>query len=68
MSGTSQSRVMKFVVIAASILPSISHAGCFETTSQGSAGRAPDSLIAKRTPLEGQDWIRVPFPQCSAGA
>jgi hypothetical protein len=59
---------MKFVVIAAAILPAISHAGCFETTSHGSAGRAPDSLIAKRSPLEGQDWIGVPFPQCSGGA
>jgi hypothetical protein len=34
---------MKFAVIAAAILPYISRAGCFETTSHGSAGRAPDS-------------------------
>jgi hypothetical protein len=46
---------MKFAVIAAAILSSISRAGCFETTSQGSAGGAPDSLIPKRSPLEGQD-------------
>jgi hypothetical protein len=59
---------MKFAVIAAAVLSSISRAGCFETTSQGSAGRAPDSLIPKRSPLEGQDCTRVPFPQCSGGA
>jgi hypothetical protein len=58
---------MKFAVIVAAILSSISRAGCFVTTSHGSLGRAPDSLIAKRSPLEGQDCTRVPFPQCSGG-
>jgi hypothetical protein len=59
---------MNFAVIAAAILSAISRAGGFETMSQGSAGRAPDSLIPKRSPLEGQDCTRVPFPQCSCGA
>jgi hypothetical protein len=59
---------MKFAVIAAAILSSFSRAGCFVTTSHGSAGRVPDSLIPKRSPLEGRDCTRVPFPQCSGGA
>jgi hypothetical protein len=45
---------MKFAVIAAAILSSISRAGCFETTSQGSAGRAPDSLTPKRSRLKAR--------------
>jgi hypothetical protein len=58
---------MKFVVIAAIVLSSISLAGCFfETTSHGSAG-APGSQIPKRSPPEIQDCVRVPFPQCSGG-
>ncbi len=57
---------MKFAVIAAAILSSISRAGCFETTSQGSAGRAADSLIPKRSPLEGQDCTRCRFLSTAA--
>jgi type IV secretory pathway VirB10-like protein len=45
---------MKFAVIDAAVLSSIPHAGCFETTSPDSAGRAPDSLFPKSSPLEGQ--------------
>ena len=45
----------------------MSRAGCFETTSQGTAGRVPDSLNSEALPLEGQDCTRVPFPQCSGG-
>jgi hypothetical protein len=39
---------MKFAVIAAAILSSISRAVCFETTSHGSAGPAPGSLMRSR--------------------
>ncbi len=59
---------MKFAVIAAAILSSISRAACFVTTSHGSLGRAPDSLFPKRPPLEPQDCTRVPFAQFSGGA
>jgi hypothetical protein len=45
---------MKLAVIAAAILSSISRAGCFETTSQASAGRARDSLIPKRSRLKAR--------------
>jgi hypothetical protein len=54
---------MKFVVIAAIILSSISLAGCLGTPTYGSVGRVPDSPIAKRPPLE--DCVHLPFPQCS---
>lgn len=57
---------MRFVIIAAVVLSSISLAGCFETTSLGSAGGARDSLSSKRPPLV-QDCVRMPFPQCSGG-
>jgi hypothetical protein len=45
---------------------SISLAGCFETTSLGSASRAPDTRIPTHPP-DVQDCVRVPFPQCSGG-
>jgi hypothetical protein len=61
-------KTYEFAVITAAVLSSISGAGCFETTSHGSLGRAPDSLMPKRSPLEEEDWIRVPFPQCSGGS
>ena len=58
---------MKFVVITVIGLSLIPLAGCFETTSYGSAGRAPDSLTLKRSSPPEQDCLRVPFPQCSGG-
>ena len=58
---------MKFVVIAAVVLSSISLAGCFETASLGSLSRAPDTRTPKRSTPEIQDCVRVPFPQCSGG-
>jgi hypothetical protein len=59
---------MKFTNIITLIgLSFIPLAGCLETTSYGSAGRAPDSPTLKRSPVPEQDCIRVPFPQCSGG-
>jgi hypothetical protein len=57
---------MKFVVIAAVVLSSVSLAGCFETASLGSLSRAPNS--PKHSTPDIQDCIHVPFPQCGGGS
>jgi hypothetical protein len=58
---------MKFVVIAAVVLSSVSLVGCAQPASLGSLSRAPDIRIPKRPPTPEQDCVRVPFPQCSGG-
>jgi PBP1b-binding outer membrane lipoprotein LpoB len=58
---------MKFVVIAAVVLVSVSLVGCAQPASLGSLSRAPDVRIPKRSPPNVQDCVHVPFPQCSGG-
>lgn len=58
---------MKFVVIAAVVLFSVSLVGCAQPASLGSLSRAPDVRIPKRSPAPEQDCVHVPFPQCSGG-
>jgi hypothetical protein len=58
---------MKSVVITAVVLSSISLAGCAQPASLGSASRAPDIRIPKRSPPDLQDCVHVPFPQCTGG-
>jgi hypothetical protein len=58
---------MKFVVIAAAVLFSVSLVGCAQPPSLGSLSRAPDARIPKRSPPNVQDCVHVPFPQCSGG-
>jgi hypothetical protein len=58
---------MKFVVIAAAVLFSVSLVGCAQPPSLGSLSRAPDPRIPKRSPPNVQDCVHVPFPQCSGG-
>jgi PBP1b-binding outer membrane lipoprotein LpoB len=58
---------MKFAVIAAVVLSSVSLAGCAQPASLGSLSRAPDVRIPKRPPPNVQDCVHVPFPQCSGG-
>jgi outer membrane murein-binding lipoprotein Lpp len=56
---------MKFVVITAVVVSSISLAGCFGTASLGSLSRTPGT--PKLSSLEMQDCVHVTFPQCSEG-
>jgi hypothetical protein len=58
---------MRFVVIAAVVLFSVSLVGCAQPPSLGSLSRAPDPRIPKRSPPNLQDCVRVPFPQCTGG-
>jgi len=58
---------MKFVLIAAVVLSSVSLVGCGQTASLGSLSRTPDMRVPKRSPPDVQDCVRVPFPQCSDG-